>query len=108
MWWSFFGAGGALSALFYPALLGVLFLGVPMKSLEPIPHDYLISILDPLYSRIILFGLITASSLHFAHRFRFTLYDGLQLQHMRGVVGFLCYGSAIGISVIAVYVLWNF
>ena len=108
MWWSFFGAGGALSALFYPALLGTLFLGVPMKSMEPIPYDYLTSLVEPIYSRVIVFGLIAASSLHFAHRFRFTLYDGLQLQHLRLVVGLLCYGSAVAIAVITGYVLWNF
>jgi fumarate reductase subunit D len=44
---------------------------------------------------------------HWAHRFRFTLYDGLQIKHLNEVISFLCYGGAIGGTVLAGYLLWN-
>ena len=42
---------------------------------------------------------------HWAHRFRYTLYDGLQIKHLFEVVNPLCYGAAILGSVVAGYLL---
>ena len=44
---------------------------------------------------------------HAAHRFRFTLYDGLQLKHLNGPVAVACYGGAIVGTVAAAYLLWQ-
>jgi fumarate reductase subunit D len=44
---------------------------------------------------------------HWAHRFRYTLYDGLQLYHLTVFIAVLCYGAALGGSAIAAYTLWN-
>jgi len=33
--------------------------------------------------------------LHWAHRFRYTLYDGLQLKHLTELIAVLCYGAAL-------------
>ena len=43
-----------------------------------------------------------------AHRFRFTLYDGLQLNHLYGLIAVLSYGGATVLTLIAAYVFWNF
>ena len=32
---------------------------------------------------------------HWAHRFRFTLYDGLQIKHLNELINIFCYGGAI-------------
>ena len=40
-----------------------------------------------------LLGLFVVMLIHAAHRFRYTLYDGLQVKH-RGLVALLCYGAA--------------
>jgi fumarate reductase subunit D len=42
---------------------------------------------------------------HSAHRFRYTLYDGLQIKKKR-TVAVLCYGAAIVGSVATLAVLW--
>jgi fumarate reductase subunit D len=44
---------------------------------------------------------------HFAHRFRYTLYDGLQIKHLNEVVFAGCYGVAIVGTVAAAYLLWR-
>jgi fumarate reductase subunit D len=42
---------------------------------------------------------------HSAHRFRYTLYDGLQIKAKR-TVAVLCYGAAVVGSVVTIAVLW--
>ena len=44
---------------------------------------------------------------HGAHRFRFTLYDGLQIKHLNELIAVFCYGSAVAGTVLAAYLLWN-
>jgi len=41
---------------------------------------------------------------HSAHRFRYTLYDGLQIKH-RTLTALACYGSAFALSVAAMVIL---
>jgi fumarate reductase subunit D len=38
---------------------------------------------------------------HWAHRFRYTLYDGLQLKGHSELIGLLCYGGGVVGSTIA-------
>jgi fumarate reductase subunit D len=45
--------------------------------------------------------------MHWAHRFRYALYDGLQLKRLRRPISFLCYGAALAGSVWAVVVLYR-
>jgi hypothetical protein len=40
-------------------------------------------------------------ALHWAHRFRYTLSDGLQIKHLNEVINLLCYSGAI----VAAYLL---
>ena len=42
---------------------------------------------------------------HWAHRFRFTLYDGLQLKHLEALIVVFCYGGAAVVTVLAAIVL---
>ena len=58
-------------------------------------------------TRVILFLLCLLCLLHWAHRFRYTLYDGLQIKHLNEIINPLCYGAAIFGSVVAGYVIWN-
>ena len=55
---------------------------------------------------VVLFGLFLLMLVHSAHRFRFTLYDGLQIK-MKRTVAVLCYGAALVGSVAALTVLWG-
>jgi fumarate reductase subunit D len=40
-----------------------------------------------------------------AHRFRYTLYDGLQIKHLSELINLVCYGGAVIGTAVAVYVL---
>jgi fumarate reductase subunit D len=44
---------------------------------------------------------------HWAHRFRHTLYDGLQIKHLNEVLALLTYGAAVIGSAAAAYLLWR-
>ena len=44
---------------------------------------------------------------HAGHRFRFTLYDGLQIKHLNELIALLCYGGAVVGSAFAAYLLWQ-
>jgi fumarate reductase subunit D len=46
------------------------------------------------------------SLFHWAHRFRYTLYDGLQIKHLNELINLFCYGGALVTSAAAAYVVW--
>ncbi len=102
--WLLFSAGGVLAALLVPVLLllfGVLF---PLEWLAPPSHRHLVWVLNyPV--RFLLFLLCMLALFHWAHRFRYTLYDGLQIKHLNEVINLMCYGGAIGGSIAAGYLL---
>lgn len=107
-WWSLFGAGGAISALFLPVLLLFFGLAIPLGWIEAPSYEHLSGLVKPVISRLLLFAIISLSLFHWAHRFRFTLYDGLQLQHLNRPIAIVCYGTAIAITLFTGYSLWNF
>ena len=47
------------------------------------------------------------SLLHWAHRFRYTLFDGLQLERLRTPINLLCYLGAAAGSLWAAIVLFG-
>lgn len=103
-----FGAGGVMSAMFLPVLLLLTGIAYPLGWLNSPSHDYLHSIFESMITRLLLMGVISLSMVHWAHRFRFTLEDGLQLKRYDTLISVLCYGSAILTALFAGYVLWNF
>ncbi len=107
-WWSLFGAGGAISALFLPILLLIFGLAIPLGWIEAPTYARLTAWVAPILVRLLLFAIIALSLFHWAHRFRFTLYEGLQLHHLNKTVAVLCYGTAIVLTLFAGYTLWNF
>ncbi len=107
-WWSLFGAGGAISALFLPVLLFFFGLAIPLGWVAPPSYEALSGLVEPVISRLLLFALISLSLFHWAHRFRFTLHEGLQLQHWHRLIAFLCYGSAVVLTLLAAYFLGSY
>jgi fumarate reductase subunit D len=105
--WLLFSAGGVVSALLIPAL--VLLFGVvfPLGVLPPPSHAHLVVVLGYAITRLMLFFLVALSLFHWAHRFRYTLYDGLQIKHLNELVNAACYGGAILGSIAAAYILWT-
>ena len=56
-------------------------------------------------TRIVLLGLCILALFHWAHRFRYTLYEGLQLKHLSKLIIVGCYGGALVGSALAFYLL---
>src|SRR5690554_442484 len=103
--WSLFGGGGTISALFLPILLLITGIAIPLGWINP-SHGHLNAILDPWYSRLLVFGIVSLSMFHWAHRFRFTLHEGLQLHPYDKTIAVLCYGLAVVLTVFSVIVLF--
>lgn len=106
--WALFSAGGMLAALVLPALAVVLWFALPLGWAEPPPHAELAAKLGHPLVKLALFAFITLALFHWAHRFRFTLYDGLQLSHLYGLIATITYGGATVLTLVAGYLLWTF
>ena len=104
-WWALFSSGGMISALFMPVLFFIFGIAVPLGLVNAPEYEQLLTITQNPMIRLFIFGLISLSLFHWAHRFRFTLYDGLKLKHLEVLIAVLCYGSAIFGSVFAGYSL---
>jgi fumarate reductase subunit D len=107
MLWLLFSAGGVLAALLLPVLLLLFGLAFPLGWLEAPAHGHLLAVLGHPLTRGLLFLLCTLALFHWAHRFRYTLYDGLQIKHLNEVINLLCYGGAIAGSAVALYLVWQ-
>jgi fumarate reductase subunit D len=105
--WMLFSAGGVLAALLLPSVVALFGLAFPLGWIAPPEHGHLLAVLRQPLTRVVLFFLCMLSLFHWAHRFRYTLYDGLQIKHLNEVVNLFCYGGAIVGSVWAAYVLWR-
>jgi fumarate reductase subunit D len=105
--WVLFSAGGVVAAFLIPALLFLLFLAFPLGWIKPPSYDGLLALVRLPITRLVLFVLCFFSFFHWAHRFRYTLYDGLQIKHLNQLIFPFCYGGALVGSVLAGYILWN-
>lgn len=105
--WMLFSAGGVLSALVLPAIALVFGLAVPLGWVPAPAHERLVALVAHPLIRVAIFLVCALSLAHWAHRFRYTLYDGLQIKHLNELVNLLCYGGAAAGSLAAAYVLWR-
>lgn len=92
--WLAFSGGGVMAAIVLPMLTFLFALAFPLGWMDPPSHDHLAALLGHPIAFLVLLGLFPVMLIHAAHRFRFTLYDGLQVKH-RILVGLLCYGGAL-------------
>jgi fumarate reductase subunit D len=105
--WLLFSAGGVASALLVPVLVLLFGVAFPLGWLSPPSYEHLHAVLRHPLTRVVLFGVCLLSLVHAAHRFRFTLYDGLQIKHLNELINLFCYGGAILLSIWAGYVFWR-
>lgn len=103
--WLLFSAGGMVAALLVPVLLFLFGIAFPLGWLPSPDHAYLFSILRNPLTKLVLFGLCVLALFHWAHRFRYTLYDGLQLKKFDPVIILVCYGGAAAGSGVAGFLL---
>jgi fumarate reductase subunit D len=105
--WTAFSAGGVVAALVLPILLLLIGVAIPLGWLPAPSRDHLLTLVHHPATRVALFVVFALSLFHGAHRFRFTLYDGLQIKHLNELINTVCYGGAIVGSAAALYVLWQ-
>jgi fumarate reductase subunit D len=103
--WLMFSGGGVLAAVFLPSLALLFGLAFPLGWISRPDHEHLLAVVGHPLTLVFLLGLFVLLLVHSAHRFRYTLYDGLQVK-MKRTVAVLCYGAAVVGSVAAVAVLW--
>jgi fumarate reductase subunit D len=101
--WLAFSAGGVVSAILAPVVLVLIALVLPLGWVS-VEHADLAALLGNPLTRLVLLGMCVAALFHFAHRFRYTLYDGLQLFRFDRVITAGCYGLALLGSAVAAYV----
>jgi fumarate reductase subunit D len=106
--WTLFSGGGVVAAFFVPVLLFLFALAFPLGWLAPPSYDALHHFVALPITRLVLFVLCSLPLFHWAHRFRYTLYDGLQIKHLNEFINVFCYGGAILGTVVAAYFLWTF
>lgn len=107
-WWTLFGAGGNVAALLFPIHMFLSGLAFPLGWLTEPTYDSLHTLVEHPITRIYLLVFICLPLFHWAHRFRYTIYDLFQVKHLTGLIAILCYGSAVVGTIVAAYTLWNF
>ncbi len=105
--WLLFSAGGVMAALMIPILVFLFGVAFPLGWISPPGHAHLVAVISHPLTRVVVFLLCLLCLLHWAHRFRYTLYDGLQIKHLNEIINPFCYGAAIFGAVVAGYVIWN-
>ena len=104
--WALFSAGGVAAALLLPVHVFLFGLAFPLGWIEPPSYESLLGLLQSPATRLYLLVLCVLSLFHWAHRFRYTLYDGAQIKHLNDVVVVGTYGGAFAGSGVAVYFLF--
>jgi fumarate reductase subunit D len=103
--WLLFTSGGLAAALLLPVLLLLFGVVFPAGWVSAPDQAHLLAVARNPLTRIVLLGLCVLALFHWAHRFRYTLYDGLQLKHLSPLIVLGCYGGALVGSVTAGYIL---
>ena len=105
--WSLFSSGGVVAAFFLPVLLFLFGIAIPLGWIDEPDYGRMLALLKNPLTRLILFVICSLPLFHWAHRFRFTLYDGLQIKHLNELIAVFCYGGAVVGTIIAGYLLWS-
>jgi fumarate reductase subunit D len=105
--WLLFSAGGVVAAMLLPIHILLFGLAFPLGLLQGPTYDTLLGLTHSLIGRLYLLVLCILPLFHWAHRFRYTLYDGLQIKHLNELVNTFCYGGAVVGTVVAAYFIWR-
>lgn len=92
--WLTFSGGGVIAAVFLPILVLLFAFALPLGWVTVPTHAHLESVLGNPLTKLVLLGLFVPMLVHAAHRFRYTLYDGLQIK-AKILVAVGCYGAAV-------------
>ena len=104
--WLMFSGGGVIAAIVLPVLAVLFALALPLGWVSRPDHDHLVSLVGNPLTQLVLTGVFVLMLVHSAHRFRYTLYDGLQVK-MKRTVAVLCYGAAAVGALATIVVVWT-
>ena len=93
--WLLFSTGGLVAALVIPVLLAVYGVAIPLEWVNAPDHQHVLGLVRNPLTRLALLGVCSLALFHWAHRFRYTLVDGLQLGRYATGVAVCCYGTAV-------------
>ncbi len=99
LWWGPFSAGMMVGALCIPAL--ILLTGFLLPAFRANDPEGVRKVFDFWLTRLFLVIVISLSLFHFAHRFRYVIFD-LGLHGGKMIVAVLLYGSAIVGTIISI------
>jgi len=105
--WFLFSAGGTVAALLFPIHILLSGFAIPLGWIPAPSYDTLLELARHPLTRLYLLVLVSLPLFHAAHRFRYTLYDGLKLKHLTPLIVVMCYGTAFLGTVLAAYFLWR-
>ena len=105
--WLLFSAGGVVAAFLIPVHLFLFGLAFPLGWIGVPSYEHLLALVRLPLVKVYLFVLCSLPLFHWAHRFRYTLYDGLKVKHLNEVIFVFCYGGAMVGTVLAAYLLWS-
>lgn len=105
--WGLFSAGGVVAAFLIPVHLFLFGLAFPLGWLGAPTYEHLLALARLPLAKIYLLILCALPLFHWAHRFRYTLYDGLKVKHLNEVIFTFCYGGAAFGTILAAYLLWR-
>ena len=104
--WMLFSSGGMVAALMVPILLFLFGIAFPLDLLSAPSQAHLYAVLHNWITRLVLFGLCVLALFHWAHRFRYFLFD-LGLHGGRQAIAVICYGVAVLGSLAAILMLYQ-
>jgi fumarate reductase subunit D len=102
--WLLFSGGGVIAAVFLPILIVLFGLAIPLGWVQP-DYNHLHAVVTYWLTRLVFLGLVVLMLFHWAHRFRYTLHDGLQLAKLETPIAVLCYGGAVVGSIAALVIV---
>jgi fumarate reductase subunit D len=103
--WLMFSGGGVAAALVLPVLLFLFGVALPLGWISMPEYGHLLAVVRNPLTRLVLLGVCALALVHGAHRFRYTLDDGLQLRRYDALIATVCYGGALAGAAFAAYVL---
>src|SRR5262245_38472520 len=89
--WSLFVSCGMTSALIFPVLLFLFSLAIPLSCIDEPSYRSLLALAKRPLAQLALFTVYSLSLFHRTHRFRFTLYNRLQIKHLNELITVFCY-----------------
>ena len=105
--WVLFSVGGVVAAFLLPVHLLLFGIAIPLGWISAPSYETLRLLIAHPIARLYLFTLCSLPLFHWAHRFRYTLYDGLQIKHLNALIFTFCYGGAVLGTLVAGYLLWK-